>query len=463
MNELPNGWIVALLADVCELIQDCEHRTPKYSDEGIPALRPRDVVGGRLDLEGAARVPQSEYELQTRRYAPEPGDVAYSRELSLGWAAKLPATRVCLSQGMVAIKSGSMLAADYLVHFLNGPGHAHAVGAQAGSAHPHLNLRDIRALPVPVASLAEQERIVTAIEEAFSKADAGEAGLRKVRRLLKRMREAVLAAAFAGRLVPQDTADTSASKLLADLGIEPMASDDELPIGWAQAPMGAVARWSSGGTPNAGTARYYGGEIPWAVIGDLTEGLVWNTAASLTKEGLAKSSAKIVPEGTILLAMYGASIGRIGIAARSMATNQAIACSQPTTQVLAPRYLFWYLRSQRAQFVAQGKGAAQPNISQTILKAWPIAVPPIEEQLRIARELERQFSCIEACEREIDSGLLRSTALRRAVLRAAFNGRLVPQDSSNPPASALLERIRADRAANDGSQGASGRNKVEAS
>ena len=136
-------------------------------------------------------VPESEYELQTRRYAPAPGDVAYSRELSLGWAARLPASRVCLSQGMVALKPGSAVSADYLVHFLNGPGRTHAVGAQAGSAHPHLNLRDIRLIPLPLAPQHEQERIVAAIEEAFSKLDAGEAALRSARQRLKRMRDAV--------------------------------------------------------------------------------------------------------------------------------------------------------------------------------------------------------------------------------------------------------------------------------
>ncbi len=300
-----------------------------------------------------------------------------------------------------------------------------------------------------VPPLAEQERIVTAIEEAFSKLDAGQAGLRTVRQLLKRMRDAILAAAVTGRLVPQDPTDTPATKLLADLGVEPLEPEDvpALPEGWAWACLGDVAKWSSGGTPTAGTARYYGGSIPWAVIGDLTEGPVWDTASSLTEDGLAESSAKVVPKGTVLLAMYGASIGRIGVAARSMATNQAIACARPRSDVLEGSFLFWFLRSQRRAFVEQGKGAAQPNISQTILKSWPIAVPPVDEQHRIVDEVERQFSFVDACERAVDVGLARSAALRRSVLKAAFEGRLVQQDPTDEPASALLERIRAERSA----------------
>lgn len=449
MTGLPKGWTLPTLAEACELVQDCEHRTPKYSDEGVPALRPRDVVGGRLNLADAARVSESEYDLQTRRYAPATDDVVYSRELSLGWAAKVPNERVCLSQGMVAIRPGSAMVPAYLAYLLNGPGRDHAVGSQAGSAHPHLNLRDIRVTPVPLAPLAEQERIVAAIEEAFSKLDAGEAGLRTTRRLLKRMRDAVLAAAVTGHLVPQDPTDTPATNLLADLGDELSASPvlGALPAGWAPSVLGDVAEWSSGGTPKAGTARYYGGAIPWAVIGDLTEGPVRDTASSLTKAGLDESSAKVVPEGTVLLAMYGASIGRIGVAERAMATNQAIACARPRSAVLAGSYLFWFLRSQRSAFVEQGKGAAQPNISQTILKAWPIAVPPLDEQHRIAGEVERQFSFLDACERAVDVGVARAAALRRSVLKAAFEGKLVPQDPSDEPTSVLLDRIRAESAA----------------
>jgi type I restriction enzyme S subunit len=92
----------------------------------------------------------------------------------------------------------------------------------------------------------------------------------------------------------------------------------------------------------------------------------------------------------------------------------------------------------------------------------PIALPPLEEQARIVAELERQFSFVDACERAVDAGLARSAALRRSVLKAAFEGRLVPQDPSDEPASVLLERIRAERAAAPGQQGKR-RKKAEAS
>lgn len=143
-----------------------------------------------------------------------------------------------------------------------------------------------------------------------------------------------------------------------------------------------MAQWSSGGTPKAGTSEYYGGDIPWAVIGDLNDGVVASTASTITESGLANSSAKVVCAGTILVGMYG-SIGKLGITGVPMATNQAIACAVPNPEV-DTEYLFHYLKSQRDDLLRAGKGGAQQNISQTVLKAWPIRVPHLDEQQRIA-------------------------------------------------------------------------------
>ena len=95
------GWVEKTLISVCDLFADSAHRTPKYQPEGIPALRPRDVVNGVLNLDSAARVSEEEYEVQSKRHKPRPGDIVYSRELSYGWAALLPESPpICLSQGM---------------------------------------------------------------------------------------------------------------------------------------------------------------------------------------------------------------------------------------------------------------------------------------------------------------------------------------------------------------------------
>lgn len=146
-----------------------------------------------------------------------------------------------------------------------------------------------------------------------------------------------------------------------------------------------VAKWGSGGTPKVGVEHYYGGEIPWCVIGDLNEGMVFDTEKRLTQAGIEQSSAKVVPPGTVLLAMYGASIGRTGIAAIPMATNQAVAFANVLPGTISSEYLLYFLQSQKQNFVQSGQGAAQPNISQTIIKSWPIAIPDQETQYRLVQ------------------------------------------------------------------------------
>jgi type I restriction enzyme S subunit len=149
---------------------------------------------------------------------------------------------------------------------------------------------------------------------------------------------------------------------------------------WTETTLGEIADWGSGGTPKADNPDFYGGGINWCVIGDLTESEVWETEKTITKLGLDKSSAKIIEPGCVLLAMYGASIGRTGISAIPMATNQAIAFAKCDINLVLPKYLLAYLQTQKEEFVEVGQGAAQPNISQTIIKSWKVVLPPISYQ-----------------------------------------------------------------------------------
>lgn len=186
--------------------------------------------------------------------------------------------------------------------------------------------------------------------------------------------------------------------------------------------LGTIADWGSGGTPKATETAFYGGSIPWAVIGDLNDAVVMTTAGTITEGGLANSSAKIVNTGAVLIAMYG-SIGKLGIAGRDMATNQAIAFAYAHPGLVDNKFLFWFLRWQRPALTAAGKGATQKNISQTVLKAWPIAVPPLAEQHRIVAAVDEQISRLDTAEK-----LLRSARRRADRMRASALAAVTPAD-----------------------------------
>jgi restriction endonuclease S subunit len=188
--------------------------------------------------------------------------------------------------------------------------------------------------------------------------------------------------------------------------------------GWVETTLGEVADWGSGGTPKADNAAYYYGEIPWCVIGDLTESDVWETEKKITQAGLEKSSAKIIQPGSVLLAMYGASIGRTGISAVLMATNQAIAFASVHESRLINRFLLIYLQTQKSRFIESGQGAAQPNISQTIIKSWPITLPPVITQ----NEIVDLVTTVENVCIGIEQALAKARYLRSALLADLLSG-----------------------------------------
>jgi type I restriction enzyme S subunit len=344
----------------------------------------------------------------------------------------------------------------FLEYLLLSPDQVDAIdGIKTGISDSGLNLTHarFRSLELPVAPQAEQERIVSAIEEAFSKLDAGEVGLRTVRRLLKRMRDAILGAAVTGRLVPQVPTDMSATKCLANLGVEPI-EDGELPTlpdGWARARVRDIAQVGSGTTPKRGRSDYWdGGTIPWVTSGALGEGVVHEASELVTEAALRETSLRLWPPGTLLVAMYGEGQTRGRCAELAIETT----CNQACAAIVLRPELDGYRRLLRLHFDANysanrglASGGVQPNLSGAIIKEMLVALPPVDEAERVATEVERQMSFVEACERMVDAGLKRSAALRRSVLKAAFEGRLVPQDPTDEPASVLLERIRAERAA----------------
>ena len=165
----------------------------------------------------------------------------------------------------------------------------------------------------------------------------------------------------------------------------------EVPENWVWVRLESVASWGSGGTPSRKHEEYYNGDILWIKTGELNNGWIYDTEEKITDEGLKKSSAKLFPPYSVLIAMYGATIGKVAILGVPATTNQACACAV-CNQSLLYMYLFYYCISQKNVFIEKGKGGAQPNISQIILKQHPIPLPPLSEQQRIVERIEELFA-----------------------------------------------------------------------
>ena len=222
----------------------------------------------------------------------------------------------------------------------------------------------------------------------------------------------------------------------------------DIPDSWEWVRLGNIGDWGAGATPSRTHPEYYGGNIPWLKTGDLTDSYIDAIPETITELALEKTSVRLNPAGSVLIAMYGATIGKLGILSIAATTNQACCACFPLGG-LDNKYLFYFLMAQKPLFIKQGEGGAQPNISKEKIVSTLMPVPPLEEQRRIVVMLGRIFPIIDAyskCKTELD--LYNTTfpeRLKKSILQEAVKGKLVPQDPSDEPAEALLERIRAEK------------------
>lgn len=438
---LPAGWVMGAIGDIgTTQLGKMLSRKSKTGNDEQPYLRNQNVQWGHFDLADVATMEFSAHEQS--KFALAPGDVVVCEGGVVGRAAVWRRDETMYFQkALHRIRVVEGVEPDYLRYTLEAMAQFNMLAEYAsGSTIAHLPQEDLRILPVPIAPSAEQSRIVAEIERRLSHVDAAERSLHGVLSKLAAARLSVLRAGFDGSLIRPVGSPEELVSALVQQGRSLESSN-----GFVWLELQDVARWSSGGTPKAGTARYYGGDTPWAVIGDLNDGLVTATASTITDEGLKNSSAKVVPAGTLLVAMYG-SIGKLGIAGIDMATNQAIATGRAKSGVNV-KYVFWWLRLQRSELLAAGMGGTQSNISQTILKPWPIPVVSTADQDAIVDAIDTRMAQLDYAEGLVRSQVRRCATLRRAILAAAFRGELAAQDPADEPADVLLQRIRDERAA----------------
>ena len=202
-----------------------------------------------------------------------------------------------------------------------------------------------------------------------------------------------------------------------------MPDAGELSEGWILEKLETAGEWSTGGTPLRSKPEYFNGSIPWIKITDLNDGIVTKTEKKITELGLQNSNAKILPKGTICVGIYG-SIGKIGILGIAAATNQACGNCIVDEKIVNPKFLFYYILSERKKLLERGRGGTQANINNKILRDWPLPLPPLHEQQRIVARVEAPLSHVNAARERVSRVPLIMKKFRQAVLAAACEGRL---------------------------------------
>ncbi len=466
MSELPKGWVKANVGDLAVGIRSgFPSGRHNAAGIGIPHLRPMNVSRvGAIDLTDTKSVDPSAGVLRLER-----GDVLFNNTNSLELVGKTAVFdkvgNFAFSNHMTSVRFYPDCDPRFMARQL------HYLWMAGGLRHlisNHVNQASIpgsrlgNEVELRVAPTNEQKRIVEAIDEAFSKLDAGEAGLQKVRQQLKQLRSSVLDAAVTGRLVPPDAHSIAIGGPV--LGAEPQSMRslgiNDLPDSWSVTSLGSISTMSLGKMLDG---KKQTGLYPTPYLRNINvRWFRFDLETVPTMDISPDEFPRVSLVSGDLVVCEGGEPGRCAVwDGPAFAIQKALHRVRPKEGV-SSRYLALVIRwwSQRDAFDGFITGTTIKHIPKEKLRLLPIPLPSDEEQLRIVQEVERQFSFLEAAERAVEAGMLRSAGLRRAILKAAFEGHLVPQDPTDEPAAVLLERIRAERLASDGAKPKKTREKV---
>lgn len=479
---------------------------PNNFEGSIPWITPADMTGykNKFISAGARSISELGFETSGARWLPESA-VLFSSRAPIGYVA-IAARPLTTNQGFKSFLPSNGVSSEYVYYWLSS---AKRYAEELASGTTFLEISGTKAalIPLPLAPASEQTRIVAKLEELLSSLDAGVAQLKAAQQKLARYRQSLLKAAVTGELTTKWRAARALStraeaenghqllqRILAERRTrwearqlakfeqqgktppsgwqkkypEPAAPDTsglpELPQGWVWSSLGECFQVVVGATPSRKEPAYWGGDLPWVSSGEVRFNRVTTTKEAITSAGLDNSSTQVNPSGSVLLGMIGEgkTRGQVAILDIPAANNQNCAAIWVSETSVPPEFVYFWLWSRYEQTRRGSSGNNQPALNKSIVERIPIPLPSLEEMREIVRLVDVTLEQIVVQEEAVSLSLKQSTAQRQNILRAAFAGQLVPQDPADEPASALLERIRAERAAQGPARKPRGRKKMGA-
>ena len=488
-QDLPAGWASITVGDSC-VVNPRTFLEPIESDCPISFIPMAAVEArtGQIDLsqvrlygevsKGYTRFSDGDVLFAKITPCMENGKVAIARGLTNGCG--------CGSTEFHVLRPHEGLSRDFLNYFLHQD--EFRKDAQRNMAGTAGQLRVPAAwlseVTLPLPPLPEQRRIVEEIETQFTRLDASVAALRRAQANLKRYRASVLKDACEGRLVPTEAelarsegreyepAAVLLERILAERRArwesqekrrgkykEPSAPDTfalpELPEGWVWATVERLLARSEYGT--SVKCSYDASGLPVLRIPNIVAGEIDLRDVKYATKSVSVDSETALAKGDVLMCRTNGSIrlvGKTAVVNSEMEPYHGFASYLLRFRLmeteLLPKWFHLYATSQLGRtFIEQNaaSSAGQNNVSLSLIHTMPIPLPPLAEQRRIVAEVERRLSVVQQAEATVEASLARAERLRQSILKQAFSGRLVPQDPGDEPASALLERIRAEREA----------------
>ena len=371
------------------------HKSDYVTANGVPIVNPANIVNGTISSKNIMYISKDK-SIELERYKLEVNDIVLARRGDLTKCTIVGNEQVdfICGTGSFFLHLISVLPQYFQLVYMSSYVQIILTTECVGATMNNLNQSVLSQILFPLPPLAEQKRVVARTKYMLSIITTLDNEQYSLHTTIKQAKAKVLDLAIHGKLVPQDPNDEPASELLKRINPKAEITCDtpqygKLPKGWCETLLGNIGNWQSGATPSRLRKDYYNGDIPWLKTGDLNDSVIKSIPETITRKALEETSVKLNPTGSVLIAMYGATIGKIGILALPATTNQA--CCACVDYMCDKMFLFYFLLANRKRFVAMGGGGAQPNISKEKITNTHIPLPPLSEQHRIVAKIEELF------------------------------------------------------------------------
>ncbi len=481
-DQLPDNWLLTNLGAAVDY-----GKTFKAEPGEIPAqtwvLELEDIEKDTSRI--VARLTQDERQSKSTKNRFDTGDVLYGKLRPYLNKVVIADAPGCCTTEIIPLKAGAQLDNRYLFYWLRHPDFLAYVEAEShGLNMPRLGTEMGKAAPFVLAPRNEQTRIADKLDAVLARVDACRDRLDRIPTILKRFRQSVLAAATSGKLTEgwrqECGARVTPDEVIAERRLRAKKDNERralesfltdyasvsadghgLPTIWVVTNVGSIGVVSNGSTPSRQVETYWGGDIPWVSSGEVRNTVISSTRERISTDGYENSSVRMLPKGTVLIAMIGEgkTRGQSALLNIEGCINQNIAAVIPVESLMKSKYLWYWFQGQYENNRVFGNGTGPQALNCQRVRELPVNLPPLQEQTEIVRRIESLFAFADRLEARHAAARAQVENLTPATLAKAFRGELVPQDPNDEPASALLKRIRAQRddpAANNSRRGRQG-------
>lgn len=358
-------------------IYDGPHATPKKLEQGPYFLSISSLDKGRLELNKSAFLSEDDFKKWTKRVTPQEGDLLFSYETRLGEAALMPAgVRACLGRRMGLLRlNKAKVTPEYALYAYLSPAFQQTIKANTltGATVNRIALNDLPNFPIRIPPIEEQKKVAKLLSGIDKKIELNN----HINAELEAMAKTLYDYWFVQFDFPDDSPQRKGKPYKSSGGkmvYNPILKR-EIPEGWGVKKLSEIAMTGSGGTPLSSNPEFYeNGTIPWINSGELNSQFIVSTSNFITELGLEKSSAKLCPKNTILMAMYGATAGKVSFIDFPATTNQAICTINPFDQEMNV-YLKFTLERLYQYLINLSSGSARDNLSQDKIKSLDVVIP----------------------------------------------------------------------------------------